>query len=252
MTRTVRSQYCTHRACLCLTARQYHCQLVAIFHLRDRVHHYLCLRRSRANTPAYATACDQVVRYLDDLPRRSQCAVQANGKSDCLCLFERCQQQPLSKSCRLGLAGAAEGRHLNLTDAVATHSVIVLDGDYLLATHVRHVIPTNQRHRDTVFTATARIIEYTTQDVTLVVGEYVITGHVCNRDSGTCRPVHHAPEDRGEVHQYLQGITSSLQIQIAGKARLSTATAIRHHLVAVSPDLVERPLVDIGIRDQVA
>ena len=162
------------------------------------------------------------------------------------------EQGPLAHAIGLGFAGTAKGRDFDLAHTIAGHAFIVLHIDQLLAGHVAHVVVRHQSHGAAILAAAARVDKAAVDHIGLCIRIHRIAWHVGHRHGRAGSPVHHAPEHRAQILQHARGIATLLQVDIAGKARLGTATAIGHQLIAVGGNLVQRPLVEPGRRNPLA
>ena len=83
-------------------------------------------------------------------------------------------------------------------------------------------------------------------------GELVdrVLGRILRDGDGPTRPIGHAPEDRSHVLHHLVGLLAGLQVQVAGEAGLAPTQAIGHEFVTVTGHPVQRPLVNLRLRDE--
>ena len=150
---------------------------------------------------------------------------------------------------RLSSGGAAKRHHLTLHDAVASNASGVLNVLHLLTVKVFRIIPGDQGHGVARFGRRSLVSKLAFNHVAGCELIDRISGGILRHRDGSARPVHHSPKDRGHVLHDLVGLLPSLEIQVAGKARLKSAQAIGHQLIAILGYSVERPLVDLGLGD---
>ena len=134
-------------------------------------------------------------------------------------------------------------------DAVAGDAGGVLDVLHLLAVKVFGVVPCDQGHRVPRLGRRPLVGKFAIHDI--AGGELIdrICGCILRDRDRATGPVHHAPKDRGHVLHDLVGLLPRLEVQVAGKARFKTAQPVWNQLVAVLGYPVERPLVDLSLRD---
>ena len=81
--------------------------------------------------------------------------------------------------------------------------------------------------------------------VTVVILRYRVLVLVQHYGDLITIPDRHTAESGSNIGQYLPGLSLVGEIHVADEARLLTPETIRHLLVAVTGDLIERPLVDV-------
>ena len=205
---------------------------------------------SCCDAPPEAHAAPTWVSYLDDIARAHHRTFQPRAESDDFRFRLLGIQQPLAHPVGLPARGAAHGHHIGLHHAVARDARDVLNVFHLLSVKILRIDPADQGHRVPGFGRRALVGELTVDDVGS--GELVdrVLGRILRDGDGPTRPIGHAPEDRSHVLHHLVGLLAGLQVQVAGEARLVPTQAIRHQFITVTGHPVQRPLVNLRLRDE--
>ena len=153
---------------------------------------------------------------------------------------------------RLPTAGAAKSRHLRLDHPVFCDCRVILNIFDFLAVPVFGIIPADQRHAVAGLQRGPLIFEGAVNNIGWRKHLHGIGWRVLHDRYRACAPVNDRPKDTGEVLDDLVGVLLALEIEVAGKAWLLTAKAVRDKIVAILADRIELPFVDLRAIDLVA
>ena len=193
-----------------------------------------------------------VVAHLDDASGSHSDTLQARREGHRLGLGKLREQNPAANAVRLTLACAAEGGDLCGDDAVARDAGRIFDILHLLAAHVAQVVPGYKGDCVPRLRRRARIAELPLDDVGVREQVSGVAWRILRGDDRRSTPVKQAAERTCHIVEQLVGILASLDVSVHREARLHAALPVRHHLVAILADRIERPLVHSVVRDVLA
>ena len=204
----------------------------------------------RQNASAHGHAGIITVADLNDIAGNMSQSFGPHGKIHRLRFQQFGGDGPQSGAVRLPPAGTGERVHLQDVATVAPDGSVVFHQFGGRFPAVVRVGVTDLGGIVALFQCAEAVDERRTvsghHHITLRIGPDFIGGPVLHKRQGAAVPDRHAAHQGTEIPQHVPRLTLVRQIRIAGDARLCPAEAVRHGLITILRDGVQRPLVHIG------
>ncbi|GCX82088.1 hypothetical protein HmCmsJML066_02653 [Escherichia coli] len=160
-----------------------------------------------------------------------------------------CFNQPQPGAVRLPPAGTAKGIHLRDITTVTGNGLRIFNK---LCRRLPAVVRVNPVHLNGIMAvlqgaeAVAErraIIRH--HHITAVIGPHLIRRSVLHERQRLPVPYRHTAHRRAEITEHIPRLALCGQVSVTGDARLRAAKAVRHRLVAILADDIQRPFIHI-------
>ncbi|MNG81241.1 hypothetical protein D3C79_398860 [compost metagenome] len=250
--RDLAASHGTHLAGLGLAAGQVNQQTRPCRHLDVTVDRHDAARHG-GNTPTIAAARQHRVGQGDHLARLRDVAIQAHPEAGTAQLQLLRHQRPLPGALGLTPGRAPDRLHRDLAHPVLGDGIFIEDRFFIGVVAAIRVIERHHGLAVPLAQLAADVLDRAVvEDLRQRVVVHRVLRHIGVDGDLAAVPEGQAMEDGGQVLQHCPGLGLLLQVQVAGEARLLATLPVRHHLVAVLADSVERPAVDHTRIDAVA
>ena len=203
----------------------------------------------RQHAPADADTGIVIITDFNDIARHMAKPFCAHAEVHGLRFQQFCFNQPQPGAVCLPPAGTAKGIHLRDVTTVTGNGLRVL---HKLCRRLPAVIRVNPVHLNGIMAvlqgaeAVAErraIIRH--HHITAVIGPHLIRRSVLHERQRLPVPYRHTAHRRAEITEHIPRLALCGQVRITGDARLRAAKAVRHRLVAVLADDIQRPFIHI-------
>ncbi|GCK43282.1 hypothetical protein BvCmsB54A_02635 [Escherichia coli] len=203
----------------------------------------------RQHTPAGADPRIVIITDFNDIARYMAKPFCAHAEVHGLRLQQLRFNQPQPGAVCLPPAGTAKGIHLRDVTTVTDNGLRIL---HKLCRRLPAVIRVNPVHLNGIMTvlqgaeAVAErraIIRH--HHITAVIGPHLIRWPVLHERQRLPVPYRHTAHRRAEITEHIPRLALRGQVRITGDTRFRATKAIRHRLVAILADDIQRPFIHI-------
>ncbi|CTS69805.1 Uncharacterised protein [Escherichia coli] len=203
----------------------------------------------RQHAPAGADTGIVIIADFNDIARYMAKPFGTHAEVHGLRFQQFCFNQPQPGAVCLPPAGTAKSIHLRDVTTVTGNGLRVL---HKLCRRLPAVIRVNPVHLNgimAVLQGAEAVAERRTiirhHHITAVIGPHLIRRSVLHERQRLPVPYRHTAHRRAEITEHIPRLALCGQVRITGDARLRAAKTVRHRLIAMLADDIQRPFVHI-------
>ncbi|CSX62172.1 Uncharacterised protein [Shigella sonnei] len=203
----------------------------------------------RQHAPAGADTGIVIITDFNDIARHMAKPFCAHAEVHGLRFQQFCFNQPQPGAVCLPPAGTAKSIHLRDVTTVTGNGLRIL---HKLCRRLPAVVRVNPVHLNgimAVFQGAEAVAERRAiirhHHITAVIGPHLIRWPVLHKRQRLPVPYRHTAHRRAEITEHIPRLALRGQVRITGNTRLRATKAIRHRLVAILADDIQRPFIHI-------